>query len=320
METGTGCFVQGWNLDGQGGGIPIAEPSAAQPGPAWLHFDYSQPGVEETLLSLNLPPWVVESMVRVDTRPRTAIVGRGVLILLRAINRNPGAEPEDMVSLRLWLEPDRLISVRQRRLFAVQDVAAEIEKGNGPSSVPALVATIIERLADRIKDFVDTIEDQVAEFENLVQTARPEEIRSSVAEVRRRTAVVRRFISPQRDALDALFRDSAGILNQNQSFMIREQADRIARDLEDLDLVRERSLVMTEELLNRIAQEQNNRMYVLSIIAAIFLPITFITGLFGMNVAGLPGIENQNAFLIVAGIMTVTTIATLLILRAKHWF
>ncbi len=313
-------FVLGWSLDGAGGGTPITDPAAAPPGPTWLHFDYSQPGVEDSLLALDLPPWVVESLVRVDTRPRTAVVGKGVLILLRGINMNPGADPEDMVSLRLWLEPDRLISVRQRRLFAVQDVSAEIGRGEGPDSVPSLLVAIVERLADRIKDFVDTIEDRVAEFEDLVEESRPEEIRTSVSEVRRQTAVVRRFISPQRDALDALYRDSADLLSQNQTFMIREQADRIARDVEDLDLVRERSLVITEELLNRIAQEQNNRMYVLSIIAAIFLPITFITGLFGMNVAGLPGLEEPTAFLIVAGVMTATTVATLVLLRAKHWF
>ena len=316
----TDSFVLGWNLDGAGGGTPIEAPDAAQPGPTWLHFDYSQAGVEESLLALDLPPWVVESLVRVDTRPRTAIVGSGVLILLRGINMNPGADPEDMVSLRLWLQPGRLISVRQRRLFAVQDVSAEISRGTGPDSVPSLLVAIVERMADRIKDFVDSIEDRVAEFEDQVEESRPEEIRAKVSEARRQTAVVRRFISPQRDALDALYRDSAGILSQNQTFMIREQADRIARDLEDLDLVRERSLVINEELLNRIAQEQNNRMYVLSIIAAVFLPITFITGLFGMNVAGLPGVEDKSAFLIVTGVMLGTTLGTLALLRAKRWF
>lgn len=313
-------FVLGWNLDGSGGGTQLSEPAGATEGSTWLHFDYSKPGIEEELLGLDLPPWVVESLLRVDTRPRTAIVGKGVLILLRGINMNPGADPEDMISLRLWLEHGRLITVRQRRLFAVQDVSAELERGTGPDSIPALVVTIVEKLADRIKDFVDSIEDRIDKFEDAVEESRPEEIRASVSEVRRQTAVVRRFISPQRDALDALYRDSAGILSQNQTFRLREQADRIARDVEDLDLVRERAQVITEELLNRIAQEQNSRMYVLSIIAAIFLPITFITGLFGMNVAGLPGVEDKDAFLIVAGAMAATTVATLALLRAKHWF
>jgi zinc transporter len=313
-------YVFGWKLDGNGGGQPLASPADAAGDKIWLHFDYSKQGIEQELIGLGLDPWVVESLVRVDTRPRTAILPDGVLVLGRAINMNPGADPEDMVSLRFWLEPGRLITVRQRRLFAVQDVSETLSRGRGPTSVSALLVEIVEKLADRIKEFVDTIEERIDEFEEQVETSPAGEMRTSISGIRRQTAVVRRFISPQRDALDALYRDSKGILSQQQAFMIREQADRIARDVEELDLVRERSLVITEELLNRIAQEQNNRMYLLSIIAAIFLPITFITGLFGMNVAGLPGVEYPGAFLVVGIGMLVVSIATLVILRAKRWF
>ena len=320
MTTAESSFVYGWALNGSGGGSPIENPQESTDSPTWLHFDYSKPGVEKELLALGLDDWVIESLVRVDTRPRTVALDDGMLVMLRGINMNPGADPEDMVSLRLWLSSDRLISVRQRRLFAVQDVADQLSQSRGPHNVPEILVAIVERMADRIKDFVDTIEDRITDFEDRVEKHPPAEIRANVSEVRRQTAVVRRFISPQRDALDALCRDSKGILSQEQTFMVREQADRIAREVEDLDLVRERSLVVTEELLNRIAQEQNNRMYVLSIIAAIFLPITFITGLFGMNVAGLPGTENAAAFLMVAGAMAGVTVLTLVLLRAKRWF
>ena len=102
----TESFVLGWNINGKGGGTPLAEPGAATEGPTWLHYDYSKPDIEEELLALGLQSWVVQSLLRVDTRPRTAIVGKGVLILLRGINLNAGADPEDMISLRLWLEPE----------------------------------------------------------------------------------------------------------------------------------------------------------------------------------------------------------------------
>lgn len=313
-------FVFGWKLDGTGGGAQLSGSEAAGGEDTWLHFDYSRPSAESELLSLGLHPWVVESLIRVDTRPRTVVMEDGVLIVLRAVNLNPGANPEDMVSLRLWLEPHRLISVRQRRLFAIQDVAGTVSQGRGPKSIPGLLIGIVERLADRITGFVDSIEEQLASFEVLVDKGDLHDIRARVSDLRRQTAQVRRYLSPQRDALDALYRDSAGILCQADTFAIREQADRIARDVEDLDLVRERALVIMEELLNRLAQEQNGRMYVLSIVAAIFLPITFVTGLFGMNVAGLPGLEHPGAFLMVVVGMAFLTLATLLLFRKWRWF
>jgi zinc transporter len=77
--------------------------------------------------------------------------------------------------------------------------------------------------------------------------------------------------------------------------------------------------VVQEELFNRISQEQNARTYVLSIVAAIFLPITFISGVFGMNVAGLPGLEDIKSFWVVSGVMTAISVGIMIWLRFKRW-
>ncbi len=71
--------------------------------------------------------------------------------------------------------------------------------------------------------------------------------------------------------------------------------------------------------MNMMAQQQNERMYVLSIVAAIFLPISFVTGLFGMNVAGLPGVETPEGFLYVFSGMVVVVVVILGLFRLKKW-
>ena len=311
-------FVFGLCLDGSGG-YREAQASYSEPS-TWLHFDYSSGNAEKALVDLGIDSNVAESLVRAETRPRTVSTSDGLLVVLRGVNTNPGADPEDMISLRMWIESDRLITVRQRRLFSIQDVRETLDSGKGPRDIPALVVAIIERIADRISDFVDSIEEQVALFEDAVETAAPAEVRRDVTALRRQTAIVRRFLAPQRDALDNLFRQSRDIFDDEQTYSIREQSDRITRYVEDLDLVRERALVIQEELLNRIAQEQNARMYVLSVVAAIFLPITFITGLFGMNVAGLPGTESVNAFWLVTGVMLAISVLVVALFRWRRWF
>ena len=238
---------------------------------------------------------------------------------LRASTTEFGADPEDMVSIRLWVQPRRVISVRRRSLLAAQDVKAELERGNGPRDVPEIVIHLIERLAVRIADFVDDIEARVSAFEAEVSSGDSIVLSGRVSEIRRETSAVRRYLAPQRDALEALSRQSKGLLSEEHTYALREQTDRITRYVEDLDLVRERVQVLKEELMNRVAQEQNARVYVLSIVAAIFLPITFITGIFGMNVAGLPGIENPVAFWLVAGVMTSISVGVVILLRFKSW-
>ena len=313
------CYVHGVVLNGDGSCTNLEDGVSADK-PLWLHLDYSESDCAGTLKSLGLHDNVTESLVRTTTRPRTIAEKDGFVIYLRAVNLNPGDDPDDMVSLRVWLEHDRLITVRQRRVFSIQDIRRELEAGNGPKNIQLLFITIVERLADRMAEYVDAIEEKVGEFEESVETSNSNDIRVAVSSLRRQSAMVRRYLAPQRDALDSFYRLSREFLDPKLVFELQEQTDRIIRYVEDLDLVRERCLVLQEELMNRIAQEQNARMYVLSIVAAVFLPISFVTGLFGMNVAGLPGLEAPTAFILVAGAMTVIAGGILLYFKFRKWF
>ena len=312
------CYVCGFALDGEGGGTAPAE---TEPGdkPLWLHIDYSEKDSEEWLRKLGIADSIVESLVRLDTRPRTMVLEQGVLVILRTVNANPGQRPDDMVSLRIWIEKNRIITVRQRRVYSVQDIKQELESGRGPRDIQSFVSRLIEKVADRISDYVETIEEEVVAFEQNIESGDPVEARGRISALRREVAGVRRYLAPQRDALDTFSRQAKSVLDAEHAYLIHEQSDRIVRYVEDLDLVRERTLVLQEELMNRMAQEQNSRMYVLSMVAAVFLPISFVTGLFGMNVAGLPGLENPGAFLLVSGAMVVLVLGILALFRARGW-
>ena len=316
--TSAQSFVHGVVLLGDGSSKPL-DSVTGENQPMWLHMDYSFDDIADALSSLGLSDNVIDSLVRPTTRPRTIAEKGGFVIFLRAVNLNPDDNPDDMVSLRVWLEKDRLITIRQRRVFSIQDIRKELEAGDGPTDIPGLFMTIVERLADRIADYVDDIEDKLGEFEKSLETSDSNKVRVAVSSLRRQTAMVRRYLAPQRDALDSFHRQCRDILSSAQAFELQEQTDRIIRYVEDLDLVRERCLVLQEELMNRIAQEQNARMYVLSIVAAVFLPISFVTGLFGMNVAGLPGAETPTAFALVAGTMLVIAGGSLAYFKLKKW-
>ena len=313
------CVVFGLELDGSGSASPC-DGETSSTGPQWLHVDYSSHQAEEWLHARGLNRLVVETLTRVESRPRTTKTDGGLLVVLRGINMNPGADPEDMISLRMWLEPNRLITVRQRQLLAIQEVRQLLDAGTGPANVPDLVVQIIEHLTDRIATFVDQAEDALLKYEGQVESSNARTIRSQLSALRREIAVVRRFVAPLREALESLARQQDELFDSRWSYAIRDQADRVTRAVEDLDLVRERLNVVQEELLSRLSQEQNDRLYVFSIVAAVFLPITFISGLFGMNTAGLPGVEDPLAFWLVTLLMLAVTIATIAYLRAKKWF
>jgi len=313
-------YVFGNQLDGAGGATAIGPDFPAGNATVWQHIDYGERGEAQAWLrEQGLNPLVIDSLTRTETRPRAVGTDDGLMLVLRGINRNAGADGEDMVSLRLWIQPNRLISVRQRSVLSAQEINTELQANTGPRDISQLVILLIEKLADCVAEFVDDLEEQMEAHEAEVETGDIAAVRTRVSELRRKVAAVRRYMAPQREALEAVHHQGANTLTTEQRYLIREQSDRITRYIEDLDLLRERTLVIQEELLNRVSQEQNARTYVLSIVATIFLPITFVSGVFGMNTAGLPGLEEESAFWLVAVFMLSVSIAVIIWLRMKRW-
>jgi zinc transporter len=324
MEQAMHGIVHTLVLDRNGGARAIGAADIAgwqaDHGILWAHLDVTDGAAREWLdANFGLDSHVVDALTVGETRPRMLSFADGLLLVLRGVNTNPGADPEDMVSIRVWIEKDRVISTRRRRLLSAQDLKSQLENGNGPRTSGEFLADLIGLLADRIGDFVDSIEDALALVEEADSKDPPEQRRRSLSTLRRQIAAVRRFLGPQRDALDRLYRNPGTIFSNPESNILREEADRITRYLEDLDLARERAVLLQEELLSELAQMQNTRMYVLSIVAAIFLPLTFVTGLLGMNVGGLPGLESPTGFAGAMVVMVATTAAMLLFLKWKNW-
>lgn len=295
--------LQSLLFDGRGGAQSVPPSDLGERDPAhvhWLHLDYKDPGTIEWLRERSgIDSLMVDALLAEDPRPRSLVQGDSLLVILRGANLNTGAEPDDMVSLRLWVEADRVLTFRHRRLLSVQEVVDQLLAGNGPMSSGDLLYEIVARMLAKIGEVVGEIEDEADELEELVLTTGNREVRTRLSGLRRQSISIRRFIAPQRDTIARLHAERVTWLDDSDRAHLRESADRTTRYIEDLDSARDRAAVTYEELSNRLAEEMNGTMYRLSIVAAIFLPLGLLTGLLGINVGGIPGTESHIAFTIV---------------------
>ncbi len=316
-------IIWSYRLDGRGGGVQQDRPGESAPSaPAfdWFYLRSDEPESLEWLREKDLDPQVIDALTALETRPRMALMAGGVLINLRGVNNNPGAEPEDMISVRIWFNANTIVSARrrERRSQAVDDLRHRIEENQGPRSPGEFVVMLAEHLADEIGEVVDSIDEGLTRVETDLDEQRIPLLQNKLYYLRGQTAVIRRHLAPQREALSDLYQ-TRQLLSEEEAINLQHQADRIIHYIEDLELARERVLMLHGELQYRLAAQQNARMYMLSIVAAIFLPLTFLTGVFGMNVAGLPGLENPDAFLYLSIAMLVVVIALFAFMRWKRW-
>ncbi|MFH1738479.1 MAG: CorA family divalent cation transporter, partial [bacterium] len=145
-------------------------------------------------------------------------------------------------------------------------------------------------------------------------------LRVKLGDVRRQAIILRRYIAPQRDVLSHLQAERFSWLSDPHRAQLREITDRITRYVEDLDAARERAAVTQDELTNRLSEQMNKTMYVLSLVAAVFLPLGLLTGLLGINVGGIPGTENHWAFAIVCVVLGVVAWFQIWLYRRKRLF
>lgn len=286
----------------------------------WLHFDAADPETSQWLRSeggLNMV--AAGALTTEETRPRVLRRGDNLVLTLRGVNRLPGAEAEDMVSLRIWTNGSRLISARLRPLQSTDRLVDELLSGEGANTIPGLLVDWVEYVVDDMADSIASLELDVAAAEAAIDDADPTSTRQSIVVLRKRALQFRRYMAPQREALSRLSTETPTWLDEYHRVRLRDIADRLMRYIEDLDQIRDRAILAQEELAARLADEMNHKTYVFTIVAVLFLPLGFLTGLLGVNVAGVPGVDEPQAFNYLIASCVAMMLALLAYFKWQRW-
>jgi len=294
-------------LDGRGGSRSIgwSEIAAWTPeqGVLWVHLDIENPESRTWIEhEPGLGELIAEAVTESETRPRSVAMRDGLLVILRGITHVPGPEPNQMVSLRMWLNEARVVSGRRWQLTSVDAVLRTLERNDGPHTSAEILVALAEHLTDSIAPAIDELEDMLDLVETYLPEAKDTELADDLASMRRQAIQMRRHMGPQRDAIAHLLIERAPWLGEQERAQLREVREQASRHLEDLDATRERAQIAHDQLASRSRQQLQRIMYILAVVTALFMPLTFITGLLGMNVGGIPGGQSPFGF---AGVLVV---------------
>ncbi len=324
--TGTEPLIFGRVLDGKGGARPIGRDevdnwSPAAPGEVlWLHLRRHTPEVKPWLISdLSIPPTTAELLVSDSTRPRAFAEGDALVATLRGINFNPNSVPEDMISLQLWCDGNRLITLRKAPMQTPRDVIAMLDAGTGPTDAGSAITAIVEQLVVRMNQTIVDMNDQIDELEEMDVEDDCERILPKITLIRRNCLALKRHMAPQHDALERITHLAPAWFEDHDRREIAEAIDRLRRYLDDIDISKESAVVLQDELRARTLARSEHATYMLTIVAGVFLPLSFLTGLLGINVGGMPGMDDPRAFWQVVALCTVLLFGLIILFRRLRW-
>ena len=313
-------------LNGEGGAHEIGWEEAQDWEPnspdevLWLHVNRTTPGVYQWLQDkLLVPEPTAELLTSDQNRPRAFVEGETLVATLRGINFNPGAQPEDMISMQLWCDGRRLVTLRRHPLQTPREIVAMLERGDGPPDAGATITLLAELLITRMSQSIvdmnavlDMLEDEDPETD-------PEGMLKRISTIRRNCLALKRHMAPQHEALEQISRDSPYWFEEHDRREIAESIARLRRYLDDIDISKESALVLQDELRARSLASSEHATYMLTIVAGIFLPLSFLTGLLGINVGGMPGMDDPDAFWTVVIICLTLFVGLIVTFRRLRW-
>lgn len=312
-----------FRLDGKGGGAALdweKLPGGGDAAGTWVHLHLEGARTADWLRNESgLPPVAAEALLYEETRPRCTLIDDGFLINLRGVNLNPGSDPEDMVSVRIYIDKSRMVTVRRRRLMALQDTRDGLAAGTGARTMSDLLQEVASRLLDRMGPVIADLDDAIDDLEDRVLLETQATLRGELWAMRRQAIALRRYVAPQREAMARLVTERVTWIDARAGQRLREVADRITRYVEDLDSGRERAAIIQDELTTRLNEQMNRNIYVLSVIAGIFLPLSLVSGLLGINVAGIPGEKWPWSFTVVSGGLLLLGLLEYVLFRRLKW-
>ncbi|WP_417329476.1 CorA family divalent cation transporter [Halomonas cupida] len=304
-------FIAGWSfVDGV---RELPEPS---PGPlavgCWYHFQRDAQDTELRLRLAGIPLSAICSVLAEDTRPRFELLDDGNFLLnLRGVNLNEGETPDDMLSIRILFYNGVLISTRKFPSRAISDIRSELAEGLGPRDLAEVLVAIIDKLHQRIEDFVEPAETLIAEQEDEHSTEE-----SELMPLNKRLIKLRRFLKPQRFALEDMLETLPALL-LDKRLALANARDTAARINESIDFYLEHIALVGQYQARWHSEKVNRNTYLLSILSGVFLPISFLTGLFGINIAGMPGIDNPLAFAVFS--ISLVGLVAIEVILLKRW-
>jgi zinc transporter len=289
---------------------------------AWVHLDANDTVTKAWLQKevSYLDHLIIDALLEEEIRPRTIEFNEGVVVILRGVNLNKNSEPEDMVSIRMWIDAKRIITMQKRDLKAVFDVRDAIDAGKTIKNSSEFLYNILFQILSTTAPFLYGLNDKIDDLEERVVTTHDLKFREEVLQMRSQSGMFKRFLVPQKDAIAKLKSSDCHWINNWSKRHLQENYEHVIRLIEEADEARERSRILHDELGNALTEKLNKNMYKISLVTMIFMPLTFLTGLFGVNLGGIPGANINEAFFIFASLMVVIALLQTRFFQKKGWF
>lgn len=287
----------------------------------WLHINQDAPDLKVWLGdTFGVPDRFVQLLTDDSEQPTVAFRSGMLGLALRVMSSSDQVQWQEMYALRLWSNGRCFITLGRDPIVAPRRVLNDITDNDGPADAGALLTTLVNYLASEIADVITDINTEIDEIQSLPPDRNHYGRFERLTRLRHNCLALERHIGPQHTILERIVRQGPTWIAQEDRDALRDTIGWLERFVSDLRVSEGSVAVLLDELMGRLTFNANHASYMLSLVAGIFLPLTFLTGLLGINVAGIPGAKDPDAFWIVIAVCCAILVGLIYLFRRWKWF
>jgi magnesium transporter len=296
----------------------------ADPRQCWV--DVQGIGDERTLVELqrlfSLHPLALEDAVNSGHRPTSQVYGHHHLIISRAprLHTKPGVLQYEQVSL--FLGERTLLTIQERHGDELHAVVDRLRQANTPirsSGVDYLAYALLDAVVDQYVPLLEEMGDFLERIEREVLRSHETAVLTEVNRARRELLMTRRALWPQRDMVGGLIRDPSPFLSDSTRVYLRDVLDHCTQLIDVVETYREVASGLMSTYLSTVGNRTNEVMKVLTMISTIFIPLSFVAGIYGMNFQHMPELRSRAGYPIVLGSMAIVALGMMVFFVRRGW-
>jgi len=298
-------------------------PLRDSPTVSWINVDgvHEVEVVEKLDEHFGIHPLVIEDIVNTSQRPKMEDFEDYIFIVLKMLQRTQDGEL-DAEQVSIILGPNFVISFQERPGDVFESVRDRIRRSKGrirKMGADYLAYALLDALVDGYFTIFEPYGDKTEDLaDELVASPCPESLQT-IHQLKRELVFLRRSVWPLRELLSNLVRTESRLVKKQTGLFLRDVYDHTIQIMDTIESLRDTVSGMLDIYLSSVSNRMNEVMKVLTIIATIFIPLTFIAGIYGMNFALMPELRWPWAYFAVLGLMAAVAVAMVIYFRRKRW-
>ncbi|HVZ44033.1 MAG TPA: CorA family divalent cation transporter [Ramlibacter sp.] len=273
----------------------------------WLHFNLAHMGARRWLERADLPAAFHDALKEQSPTTRVERDENALVAILNDVHFHFGYEASEIATLWICVNRRLVVTARQSPLRSTDRLRVAIRAGEAIGSSVELLERLMRAQADVLIDILRNVTREVDRIEDEMLTGRLKVKRVELGVRRRLLVRLQRLLAPEPASLYRLLQHPPRWMAEGEAQLLRSASEEFSVALQDLAGVQERIKLLQEELSALMNERTANTLFVLTVVTVVLLPVNLISGLFGMNVGGMPLQQDPQGFwTITAIILTIT--------------